>query len=83
MTDETKNSPITFLVRVERTVSEYAIIPVVAMDNNEAKAKAKAKTGESHHTWQIFQSELRITNQIEARGLTSDHQAEQYKKGNL
>jgi hypothetical protein len=81
MTDEILDRPITYLVKVSRSKIETAIIPVVAMDPEEAKRIAKSKIGENCHEWRPSGSEETMHGVIGTRGMANDWQTSQYRKG--
>jgi uncharacterized protein with PIN domain len=82
MTEDILQRPITFVVKVSRTRTEVALIPVVAMTADEAKAKAWVRRAGNHHEWRISASESgeKLLGIVDTRGFADEFQTEQYKK---
>lgn len=81
MTDDILERPITYMVKVSRMKEETAIIPVVAMDPEEAKRIAWSKRAESCHEWRPSASEETMHGVIGTRGIATEWQTSQYRKG--
>lgn len=81
MTDSILNRPITYLVKISRAKEETAIIPVVAMDREEAEKIAKSKIGENCHEWRPSASEEVVHGVVGTRGMANEFQTSQYRKG--
>ena len=81
MTDDILDRPITYLVKVSRTKTDTAIIPVVAMDPEEAKRIAWSKRAESCHEWRLSGSDETMHGVVGTRGIANEFQTSQYRKG--
>lgn len=81
MSEDILDRPITYLVKVSRAKEETAIIPVVAMDPEEAKRIAWSKRYENCHEWRPSASEETMHGVIGTRGMANDWQTSQYRKG--
>ena len=81
MTDSILNRPITYMVKISRSRTETAIIPVVAMDREEAEQIARSKIGENCHEWRPSASEEIMHGVVGTRGMANEFQTSQYRKG--
>ncbi|CAB5219951.1 hypothetical protein UFOVP237_40 [uncultured Caudovirales phage] len=80
MTDDILNSPITYLVKISRSRTETAIIPVVAMDAREAENIARSKIGENCHSWRPSGSEEIMHGIVGTRGIATESQTLDYRR---
>lgn len=81
MTDEILDRPITYVVKVSRSKTETALIPIIAMTPEEAKQKAWAERFANYHEWKISGNEETMHGVVGTRGFANDFRAEEYKKG--
>jgi len=81
MTEDILQRPITFVVKVSRTRTETALIPVVAMNAEEAQAKAWARRSENSHEWRPSDSYEEMHGIVDTRGFASEWKTECYKRG--
>jgi hypothetical protein len=81
MTDDILKRPITYIVKISRTKTETALIPVVAMTAEEAMTKAWARRAGNHHEWRVTGTDEKLHGIVDTRGFANDFQTEQYNKG--
>jgi hypothetical protein len=83
MTEDILQRPITYIVKVSRTRTETALIPIVAMTAEEAQAKAWASRAMNNHEWRISPSESgeKVHGIVDTRGFASEFKAQQYNRG--
>jgi len=82
MTDDILQRPITYIVKVSRTKTETALIPIVAMTIEEAQSKAWANRALNSHEWRISPSESgeKMHGIVDTRGFANEFQTQQYNK---
>jgi hypothetical protein len=78
MTEDILQRPITFVVKVSRTRTETALIPIVAMTAEEAQEKAWARRAERSHEWRLTNSKEECHGIVDTRGFASEFQADMY-----
>lgn len=81
MTDEILDRPITYVVKVSRTKTETALIPIVAMTAEEAQQKAWARRAMNSHEWRSAGSSEEMHGIVDTRGFANEWQTECYKRG--
>lgn len=82
MTDEIIDRPITYVVKVSRTTTVTALIPVIAMTPEEAKQKAWAERFANYHEWKTSGNEETMHGVVETRGFANEFQTKNYVKEN-
>jgi hypothetical protein len=80
MEDEILERPITYVVKVSRTKTETALIPIVAMTAEEAKIKAWSARFMNNHEWRISGSSEEMHGIVDTRGFANDWQTKCYRK---
>jgi hypothetical protein len=80
MTEDILQRPITYVVKVSRTTTETALIPVVAMTAEEAINKAWARRSERGHEWKVTESKEQMHGIVDTRGFAGKWQTECYKE---
>jgi hypothetical protein len=78
MTEDILQRPITFVVKVSRTRTEVALIPVIAMTAEEAQAKAWARRAERSHEWRLMNTKEECHGIVDTRGFANEFQTEMY-----
>lgn len=78
MTEDILQRPITFVVKVSRTQTETALIPIVAMTAEEAQAKAWARRAERSHEWRLMNTKEECHGIVDTRGFANEFQTEMY-----
>lgn len=80
-TDDISQRPITFIVKVSRTRTDTALIPVVAMTAEEATAKAWARRTDNNHEWRTTAATQHMHGIVDTRGFANEFKTQQYNKG--
>ena len=81
MTEDILQRPITYIVKVSRTRTDTALIPVVAMSAEEAQQKSWARRAMNNHEWRVTESDEKLHGIVDTRGFASDFQTQQYSRG--
>lgn len=80
-TEDILQRPITYIVKVSRTRTETALIPIVAMTAEEAQQKAWASRALNNHEWRVTGSDEKMHGIVDTRGFASDFKTQQYSRG--
>ena len=80
MTEDILERPITYIVKIDRTRTETALIPIIAMTAEEAVSKAWARCSENSHEWKLTYSQQHMHGVVDTRGFANEFKTKEYKQ---